>query len=299
MRKSLFDLITNTILYQYDLPNAEKRISRTEFSTENDKCYLANNIEAIKEVIYNSIVEYSYNEFELKDKDYQSLHAAALKTRLKYNNLANDATKLKYGFFGEVLLYSVLTVLFNAKPLIARGYFFNPLEKAETKGYDSYQLIQNGDKTELWFGEVKFHGNYNSAIKSVMENIEKALSDIYFDTNVLALYNHKNNFDIKGSKIETILEAWEADPSIVISEEIKKYDMKLIYPVLLLYEQDDTGYENNIKLAVEHIQSEYPKKAFSITIDHSVFFIFLPLEKVKEIKKDVIEWIESKKQLMS
>ncbi len=47
--------------------------------------------------------------------------------------------------------------------LVSRGYFYNPLEKSETKGYDSYHMFQNENDLELWFGEAKFHESYRTA----------------------------------------------------------------------------------------------------------------------------------------
>ena len=295
MRQSLIDLIEKTIVYCYDLPNNGAGILKTIFSTDNDKCYSAIDKNDLAEIIYNSIIEYSFNEFDITDKDYQALLTIALKNKLKYNYDADETAKVKYGFFGEVILYSMLMVMFKAKPLIARGYFYNPLENAETKGYDSYQLIDNKGTTELWFGEVKFNINHKQGIKSVLDNIDKALSDLYFEKNVIAIHNHKNNLNISGSTIETILKDWEANPSIKIIDEVKKHKMRLVYPILLLYEDDTKGYDNNIKKVPEHILAAYAAKTFSLSIDYSIFFILLPVEKVKEIKLSVIEWIESKK----
>ena len=295
MRQSLLDLIEKTIVYKYDLPNNGAGILSTIFSTENDKCYTTQDKNDIAEIIFNSIIEYSYNEFELTNKDYTALHIAALKNKLKYNAEADDEAKIKYGFFGEVLLYSILTVMFKAQPLIARGYFYNPLENSETKGYDSYQLVENNGVTELWFGEVKFHISHTTAINSVLKNIDKALSDDYLENNVLEIHNHKNNLNVTGSKIEGILKQWEANPSINIASEIKKHNMKLIYPILLLYEEDAKGYDNSIKKIPEYIKDNYTAKKFSLSVDHSVFFILIPLEEVKQIKNNVIQWIESKK----
>lgn len=295
MRKSLLDLIEKTIIYKYDLPNNTAGIFSTIYSTENDRCYTTIDKNDIAEIIYNSIIEYSFNEFDLTNKSYEALHSAALINKLKYNPIAEEETKIKYGFFGEVLLYSILTVMFKAKPLIARGYFYNPLENSETKGYDSYQLIENAGLTELWFGEVKFHINYTSGIKSVLENIDKALSDGYLTKNVLEIHNHKNNLNIAGSKIESILKDWETNPSIIIADEIKKHKIKLVYPILLLYEEDKSGYDNNIKKIPEYIKKNYVPKTFSLSVDHSVFFILVPIKEIKEIKLNVIQWIESKK----
>jgi hypothetical protein len=295
MRQTLIDLIKKTIIYEYELPNATAGILKTIFSTENDHCYSVNDINAIAEIIYNSIIDYAFNEFDLVDKDLDALHAVALKTKLKYNPAADDTAKIKYGFFGEVLLYSILIVLYNARPLIARGYFYNPLENAETKGYDSYQLVDNNGTIELWFGEVKFHASHTQGIDSVMKNIDKALSDSYLETNVLAFHNHKNNLNISGSLIETILNDWETTPSINIASEIVKYNMTLVYPILILYQHDGAHYDLNIKKIPEYITANYTSKTFSLSVPHKVFFIILPLDKVKEIKQKVIQWIESKK----
>lgn len=299
MRQSLIDLVTNTIVHQYDLPNAGAGILRTIFSTHNDNCYKAEDIDDLADIIYNSIVDYAFNEFEMEEKDLNNLHAIAMQNKLKYNPDASETVKIKYGFFGEVLLHSILIVLYRAKPLIARGYFYNPLENAETKGFDSYQLIDNNGSVELWFGEVKFHISHSSGINSVLGNIQNVLTDKYLNKNVLAIHNHRHNMNIKDSLIETILDSWESNPAIQICDEIKKYDMTLIYPILILYEKDGGDYDSNIKKIPQYIIDNYSSATFGLTVPYKVFFILLPVEKVKEIKNNVITWIESKKPLIS
>jgi Cap4 SAVED domain len=300
MRESLLQLIEKTIVYQYDLPNTNIGVARTIFSTEDDKCYTSSDINNLAQIIYNLIVEYSFNEFELKDKDYNNLHAVALQTRLKYNPDVDEAAKLKYGFFGEVLLYSFLYLHFKAKPLIARGMFFSTTEKGETKGYDSYHLIEADGNTELWFGEAKFYIQYKGAVKLILDKLDVALSDSYLQSNFLAFYNHKNNFNIQGSKVETILKSWEEQPLITnMIEEIKKHNLKLVYPILLLYEQNAGGFDSSISMVIDHIKKKYTAKTPPLSINYSIFFILMPLDKVKEIKKSVITWIESKKQVVA
>ncbi len=299
MRKTLLDLIENTIIHQYDLPNSLTGVSKTIFSIDDDKCFKTTNNNDFSEIIYNSILEYSFNEFEIGGKDYDKLHYIALQTKLKYNPTADLKTKIKYGFLGEVVLFSVLYTLFKSKPLIARGYFYNPLENSETKGYDSYHLIENAGQTELWFGEVKFHKNYKAGIKSVFNNIDKAISDNYLQANVFSISNELNNLQWKGSKIETVIEDWKENPYLSIIDEIKKHNMKLVYPVMLLYEEDGSGYDESIKNIPTHIQAEYSSTKYSLSIPYSIFFILIPMKDVKLIKEDVIKWIESKKPLMS
>ncbi|WKL43312.1 Hachiman antiphage defense system protein HamA [Flavobacterium sp. ZE23DGlu08] len=299
MRQSLLDLIEKTIVYQYDLPNSSIGIAKTIVSVDNDQCFKSIDKNDFTEIIYNSILEYSFNEFDIENKDYDKLHYIALQNRLKFNPDLDLDQKIKYGFLGEVILFSVLYVLFKSQPLIARGYFYNPLENSETKGYDSYHLIENKNQTELWFGEVKFHKNYKTGIKSIFKNIDKAISDNYLQTNVFAISNQINNLHCKGSKIEKVIKDWEENPYLSIIDEMKQHNMKLVYPVMLLYEEDDLGFDESIKNIPKYIQEEFATSTFNISVDYSIFFILVPMKDVKTIKEEVIKWIELRKPLMS
>jgi hypothetical protein len=298
MREELYDLIENSIVYRYDLPNHHLGIDRSIFSNVDDKCFTSVSNDSLAEIIYNSIVEYSFNEFDIVGKDYDKLHAIALKTKLKYNPDAEETTKISYGFHGETILYCMLYAKLNAKPVISRGYFYNPLESAETKGYDSYHLIEQNGVTELWFGEVKFRNTHSSGVNSALDSIEKAISDDYLSSNFLAITNHKNNFNITGSKVETIINQWEENPIVDIIEEIKKHDIKLIYPIIILYDESSRGYDKSIENAIKYIEEKYEQKDFDLSIPFSIYFIWMPVNKVRDIKVKVIEWIESRKPLI-
>ena len=62
------------------------------------------------------------------------------------NRDTSDENKIKYGFYGEVVLDLILQHLFSSNVLLAKGYFYNPLENSETKGYDSYQFYYNNNQ---------------------------------------------------------------------------------------------------------------------------------------------------------
>ena len=76
LRESLKELIDKTILYQYTIPYTEKECE--------DDCYDYSNDNDLVELIYNSIIEYSFNEFEMIEYDYSTLFARALTTKMKY-----------------------------------------------------------------------------------------------------------------------------------------------------------------------------------------------------------------------
>ena len=110
--------------------------------------------------------------------------------------------------------------------------------------------------------------------------------------------NFKNNFAIKDTKIEEILNEWDGTPIQIINEVIK-HNMTLVYPILLVYPDDNPNYHEKIKKAVKKINKKCIKKTYSLSIDYKLVFMFLPISEVKNIKKEVIEWIESKKPLLS
>ena len=295
MRESLKKLINKTIIYKYSLPNNTNEIDQVNLSNHKDDCYDYSNDNDLIELIYNSIIEYSFNEFDLTKKDYLSI---ALQTKMRYDEHDKPLTKLKYGFFGEVLLYSFLHHIYRVNPLISRGYFFNPLEKSETKGYDSYHLVENDGVVELWFGEVKFRDTLYSGAKSAIDGLNKAFTDDYLKNNIIAMNNFKNNFAIKDSKIEEILNEWDGTPIQIINEVIK-HNMTLVYPILLVYPDNNPNYHKRIKKAVDKINEKFTLKTYNLLINYKLFFIFLPISEVKKVKQEVLKWIELKKPLLS
>jgi len=293
MRQILKDLIAKTIFFEYSLPSSTINNS-INISTDSDDCFSYSSDNELSELIYQSILDYSYNEFELTNQDLSILLSKALYNKIKYKEYQTELTKIKYGFYGEVLLYSILYNFYKTKPIISRGYFYNPLENSETKGYDSYHIIENEDKIELWFGEVKFRDTLESGAKSAIEGLRKAFTDTYLSNNIIAMDNYKNNFNIQGTKIEEILNEWNGTP-INIIDQVKKHNMTLVYPILLIFPDNSIEYDEKIKNAIDKINNKFYSEKYSLSIPYKLFFILLPVSEVKKIKKEVIEWIESLK----
>ena len=270
MRQSLVDLINKTIIYQYSVHCPTRKIDKTNLTTNKDDCYLSTNDNNLVEIIYNSLIEYACNEFEIKPHNLQNLHYQALQNRIRYDEKHNQLTKIKYGFYGEALLQVVLNVFYGSETLIAKGYFYNPTENSEAKGYDLYHLIEN---------------NY-------------LVTDNYFDQNLLAIFNRKNDMNKQNAVFEAIREAWESNPLISITSEAKKHNIKLVYPIFIIYKNTKINYDDKIKDAIQHINSKYSKLTHSMGIQFEIFFVFLPLNEVKSIKEEVLKWLELKKPLM-
>jgi len=300
MRKELIELVKNSIVFQYPLPNNKNDIERSAFSTQKDVCFFNDDSTDISKTIYNSIVEYAKNEYEI---DYDNLtveQLKALKLSLRYEEDATDETKQKYGFFGEVLLYAILSVHMGADVLISKGYFYSPVERSEAKGYDVFHLIERKNNLELWFGESKLYVDFKPAINKIIEGLSKAISDTYFERNIFAIIKEKSHFTSSPSKLLDVIDSWEKNPDINLSQEIKEKNIKLVYPMFVAYDKKVKTYDDAIKDCIKHIKEKFDEYAevLSPTFEFSLFFILLPLDNVSQIKKDVINWITEKKPLI-
>ena len=299
MREIIKELIEQSILFEYKLPNIEKNIEQSKYSTVQDVCYSNKRYEQVAELIYNSIIDYAKNQYEI---DYENLNKEQLRTiinKIRYDEDASFDTKKKYGFFGEILLYCILEYFFGTDVLIAKGHFYNILEGAEPKGYDSFHIIQRNERLELWFGEAKCYDSYRRAIDDVLNKIENAMSDKYLSKNLLSIIDKKQNLNNKNPMILQLCREWEENPEVDLIQNINKYKMKLIYPILIVADIKNKEYDNYIKECIDYIEEKFNSKnpKFTNSFEYDIFFMFLPIKGVKDMKEQVIKWISEKKQL--
>lgn len=302
MKQSLIDLINKTIVIEFSLPDLTEKIEKTCVTTKNieDDCFKSNNDSDLAKIIYEGILYYAYDEFQLEGGNHQKMFVKAFNNKFKYNYSASDLAKRKLGIYGESLLYCILKHFYKTDTLISRGYFYDIQKKTEVTGYDAFHLVQRGDDIELWFGETKFYEDCKSAINSVFKSIEKAISDEYLvNTNFTTILQHKGNIEDKTTKLYSILDKWDKSIIDSLEKELKDNDISLIYPVLVTYNSVSETYSDSIKLAVEHIKDKYSHISFDdISINFSIFFIFLPIQDVKSTKETIIKWIDTKEPLM-
>ncbi len=304
MKAELIQLIKDSILFEYHLPHVEKGIEKSVISNINDFCYKLGSDEDLAKIMHNSIIDYSFDSFEM-NVDEDVLFNKALMSRIRYDSEDTDETKLSYGFFGEVLLHVLLRVLYKADPLISKGHF-TIVGNGESKGYDSYHLVQKDDGTiHLWFGEVKFRGTSSSGLKSALDNLSsKILTDSYLkENNLIPIFdemskNPQYTEKFKGSKLIDLRDKW-VEKGLVEIEDLKTENFKLIYPILISYNKSSRGYDKSIENAINYINKNYSDLSLDgISIKTSIFFVFLPVDNVKAIKTQVLEWIDLKEQLI-
>lgn len=301
MRKELKNAVQSAILFECRLPHQESGIDKSCLSSQNDICFNHSSPQDVAKVIYNGIVEFAVNEFEIDYDNLELEQRRVILSRIRYNHDADDSTKLKYGFYGEVLLDLILRVFLRTSVVVARGYFYSPIENSEPKGFDAFHLMNRDGNIELWFGEAKFYLKYNDAITKVMEKLATSLSDKYLNTNLIAIINQQNHLSVKNTRFEDLLNAWYTNPNVNLAHEMRSRGIRLIYPVFIAYEKTGSDtYHESIKKCINHIAEEYTRIGISIpaTFDYRIFFIFLPLSQVRQIKESVIRWIDLQEPLI-
>ena len=142
MRESLRETVNHALCIEMKLPNIEKNLDKTSITTAQDICMKNDEKSELAKIIYNGIVEYAVNEYELNYDDLEKEQAKVLARRIRYNSNATDFTKLKYGFYGEVLLDLILRCFLKTDVLLARGYLYSPIEKSEV--IKKYPLVTKG-----------------------------------------------------------------------------------------------------------------------------------------------------------
>lgn len=298
MRDSLKELLRQTVVLAYTLPKDEE-IPKVAISTEPDECYHEMTTDKdVAKVIYNGIVEYSFDNLDPYLDRLSDAQLIALRRKLKFNDTDPDDVRLGYGFYGEVMLHLILQYFHNADTVISRGWFYQPTANSEVTGYDSYQMIEKNDGAiELWFGEVKFYQSYSEAVKKILKKVGTSLSDDYLETNILDISQHPNQINPQ-SRIDRIIASWEANPSIKIKDELVKYNMTLVYPMLVLFDDKNKTNDEIIKQVVKYVNDNYPRIDYNMAIPTKLFFMLLPVKSGKEIKTQVLSWIDSKEALI-
>lgn len=159
-------------------------------------------------------------------------------------------------------------------------------------------MVEDNQTIFLFFGEAKFYlDGYKRSLDSIFNNIDKALSDSYFNRNFIAMENHYEHIEPK-SRIREIIDQWRADPLINMAKEASRHNMHLVYPMLVIFDDKMTVYDDLIMGIISYIQTKYSAVQPTLTIPYTIFFLFFHVDNSRIIKTQVLQWINQKQQLM-
>lgn len=271
MREALKNAVQSAILFECQLPHQESGLGKSCLSSQNDICFNNTDPQEIAKVIYNGIVEFALNEYEINYDDLEREQRRTILSRIRYNPTADNSAKLKYGFYGEVLLDLILRVFLQTSVVAARGYFYSPIENSEAKGFDAFHLLERDGNIDLWFGEAKFYLRYKDAITPVMEKLGTSLSDGYLNRNLIAIINERDHLSVHNTQLNSLLDSWFENPSINLAQEMQNRGIRLIYPIFIAYEKANRdAYHQSIKKCIDHIAAEYARIGISDYAIHSL-----------------------------
>lgn len=298
MKNSLKDLLEKIVIFQFNLPY--KHLKRTKISTLSDKCYKVTSNNDVSALIYNGIIDYALGERNVNFNDLEKEQARAIAHYMRYDESDDDETKEKYGFYGEVMLNLVMQHFLGTRQIIAKGYFYNPMDAQETHGYDAFHFYYNPSNkiTSIVLGEAKFRANQSGAIKSAVNSVSKVLSADYLNNNFYAIKTRIEKAEPIPDEIALIFDRIDDNPNINVYRLLMDNKIKIVYPVLIMCDQHNDDYEKKIESLVNTVNKYVDKINPLVGIDVVIFFIFIPVENTKNIKKEVVKWISEKKLLM-
>lgn len=100
------------------------------------------------------------------------------------------------------------------------------------------------------------------------------------------------------SRIRQIIDQWRADPLINMAKEASRHNMHLVYPMLVIFDDKMTVYDDLIMGIISYIQTKYSAVQPTLTIPYTIFFLFFHVDNSRIIKTQVLQWINQKQQLM-
>ncbi|MBR3885055.1 MAG: DUF1837 domain-containing protein [Clostridia bacterium] len=299
MRQSLKELFQSSMNFEYTLPNSCKDIQKSDISTSDDFCYSSIGDKEVSDLIYNGIVDLAFEDYKIDLNNLNETQKKALNYKIRFANIETDEARLKLGFYGEVLLNLFLQLEFGTECFVARGQFFDPLSNFEAHGYDSHHILERNGRIELWFGESKFYSSASAALTSLWKSLQTTLSMEYLDKNFQSIIQKNKEIETKNELMNKFIDECKKDPDRNFYHDIINYNMKLVRPILIVSNQVN-DYDNTVKSIIRAISEKNKENPIVLPkeVDCSLFFIILPVNNARVIKKEVLECIQKNEPLI-
>ena len=135
------------------------------------------------------------------------------------------------GEFGELLLHAAVRQVHKSIPAISKIYYKTAANET-VKGFDAVHVIEAAGDLELWLGEAKFYKNAASAIRDVVDELQRHLETDYLRNEFLLISGKIDDASPHAPALRRLVE-----PNTSLDEVFKR----ACIPVLLTYDSDCVG----------------------------------------------------------
>lgn len=227
--------------------------------------------------------------FALTEQEFRELESIEI-NRTAWSRISK-ARKDKKGDYGELLLYLIMVVYYNAPKFVTKVRLRSSVGM-QINGYDCAHFTIEEDEPVLWLGESKFHQSFSTALTESFKSLDDHCKILYTSDEISILKpNIEINKDLEGDFLKL--------KSVFAGKSIDKIKFRI--PVLLTYDSKTVKSNEDIdekfisdledELEAHHMSIESKDVMSELKNVEFVFFIF-PLDTVATIKSD-LEIIET------
>ncbi|WP_449398956.1 HamA C-terminal domain-containing protein [Chryseobacterium wanjuense] len=235
-------------------------------------------------LIRETVPYFALTEEEFKELEFIDFNRTAW-------SRISQARKDKKGDYGELLLYLIMTVYYNAPKFVTKVRLRSSVGM-QINGYDCAHFTIENNEPILWLGESKFHQSFSTALTESFKSLDEHCKILYTSNEISIL---KPNIEINKDLESNFLKL----KSVFAGKSIDKIKFRI--PVLLTYDSNTIKNNEDInekfkkdletELKAHHISIEGKDVKNELKNVEFVFFIF-PLHTVSTIKSD-LEIIET------
>ena len=84
-----------------------------------------------------------------------------------------------------------------------------------------------------------------------------------------------------------------------IAQEAEEHNMHLVYPMLVIFDDKMGSLDALIRDIIEYVRDSCMDRSFNMSIEYTLYFLFLHVDNSRAIKEQVLTWISNNQQLMS
>ena len=214
-------------------------------------------------------------EFALNDREFSALNGVNARRALRAaaETIYNSSKYGSRGEVGEILLHAIIRQEFGSIPAISK-VFFKDSPNDTVKGFDAVHVVEASDGLELWLGEVKLYQDVASAVRDVVDELNRHTRIPYLRSEFAAIWRKVDQDHPHRTALEPLLAG-----NVTMDEVFKR----LCIPVLLTYDSATVAAHSRTDAAYEGaITSEFEKhhqrfRSASLPSEIKIILILLPM----------------------